>query len=40
MDGDHENYGGATGMTVETFTERALEMFRKRFDFSGTIVRL
>jgi hypothetical protein len=40
MDGDHENYGGAAGMSVEAFTERALEMFRKRFDFSGTIVKL
>jgi hypothetical protein len=36
MDGDHENYGGG----VDAFTERALEMFRKRFDFSGTIVKL
>jgi hypothetical protein len=40
MDGDHENYGGATDMTVEAFTQRAFEMFRKRFDFSGTITQL
>jgi hypothetical protein len=40
MDGEHENYGGATDMTTEAFTERALEMFRKRFDFSGMITKL
>src|SRR5262249_19030718 len=40
VEGAHENYGGATDMTVDAFSERALEMFRKRFDFSGTIVKL
>jgi hypothetical protein len=38
--GMHENYGSAHGMSVEAFTAWALEMFRKKFDFSGTITEL
>jgi hypothetical protein len=38
--GVHENLGLATGMTLEAFVAKALDMFREKFDFSGKIEKL
>ena len=38
--GMHENLGFATGMSLEAFVAKALDMFREKFDFSGKIEKL
>ena len=35
--GDHENYGVLPDANLETFATKALDLFRRRFDFSGEI---